>query len=111
MKKNPIVLIALGLVLLVAGVFLQVTGGPPKAGAAQAQQCRDKMKDNGADMIARCDEAAFAAQMTATDADSAARAISAANTSEIGGNALAMLLLGLGVALLLGGIVVSRQRR
>jgi len=111
MTKTPIVLIALGLVLLVAGAVMQVTGGPPKADTAQAQQCREKMKDNGADMIARCDEAAFAAQMTATDADSAARAISAANTSEIGGNALAMGLIGLGLALLVGGIVVSRQRR
>lgn len=111
MRKNPIILIALGLVLLVTGAFLQVTGGPPKAETAQAQQCREKMKDNGADMIARCDEAAFAAQMTATDADSAARAISAANTIEIGGNALAMGLIGLGAALLVGGIVVSRQRR
>ena len=111
MKKNPILVIVLGLVLLVAGVVLQATGGPPKADAAQAQQCRDKMKDSGADMVARCDQAAFAAQMTATDADSAARAISAANSAEIGGNALAMGLIGLGLAVLVGGIVLSRQRR
>lgn len=104
-------IVVLGLVLLAAGAFLQVTSGPPKANAAQAQQCRDRMKDSGADMVARCDEAAFASQMTATDADSAARAISAANASEIGGNALAMLLIGIGLALLVGGIVLSRKRR
>jgi hypothetical protein len=110
MKRNSLLIIILGLVLLAAGAFLQVTGGPPEADPAQAQECRDRMKDNGADMIARCDEAAFAAQMTATDVDSAARAISAANSSEIGGNALAMGLIGLGLALLVGGVVLSRQR-
>ncbi|WP_256326352.1 hypothetical protein [Sphingomonas sp. NFR15] len=105
------ILIALGLALLAAGAVLRLSGGPPEASAAQAQLCRDKMKDTGADMIARCDQAAFAAQTTATDAGSAARAISAANTSEIAGNALAMGLIGLGVALLVGGVVLSRQRR
>lgn len=109
MKKNTIVILALGLLLLATGAFLELTGGPPKADAAQAQQCRAKMKDNGADMVARCDEAAFASSVTATDAASAARAISAANNSEIGGNALAMFLIGIGLALVLGGVLLRRK--
>lgn len=61
-------------------------------------------------MIAQCDETAFATAMTATDADAAARSISAANNSEIGGNAAAMFLIGLGLVLVIGGIVLQRKR-
>ncbi|MES2058372.1 MAG: hypothetical protein V4564_20715 [Pseudomonadota bacterium] len=107
--KNPVLLIVLGLVLLAAGAVLSLTGGPPKADAAIAAQCRERMRDQP-DMAAKCDEAAFATAMTATDADSAARAISAANNSEIGGNTLAMFLLGLGVVLTGAGVFARWKR-
>lgn len=110
MKKNPIILLVFGLVLLAAGGLMTLTGGPPKADAAQAAQCRERMKDQGADMLIKCDEKAFAATMTATDANSAAQAISAANNSEVGSNSLAMFLLGLGGVLTVAGILMLRKR-
>ncbi|HWW11389.1 MAG TPA: hypothetical protein VN018_02650 [Brevundimonas sp.] len=64
-----------------------------------------------ADLIAQCRQVAFATATTATtatDAESAARSISAANNSEIGGNALSMFLIGLGLALVVGGVVIRR---
>ena len=109
MKRHPIAVLALGLLLLAAGAFLQVTGGPPRADAALAQQCRDKMTGDGTDMLVRCDDVAFASSVTATDAASAARAISAANNHEIGGNMLAMFLIGIGLALVLGGVLLRRK--
>jgi hypothetical protein len=48
--------------------------------------------------------------MTATDANAAARAISASNNSEIGGNALGMFLLGLGLVLTVVGALGWRKR-
>jgi hypothetical protein len=108
--KNPVLLIVLGLVLLAAGAALNLTGGPPKADAAIAAQCKERMRGQP-DMVAKCDEAAFAAAMTATDADSAARAISAANNSEVGGNTLAMFLLGLGAVVTAAGIFTRWKSR
>ena len=112
MKNKPSMVFLLGLVLLAIGGIMSLAGGPPRANAAAVAQCRERMADQGADMLAKCDEAAFATAMTATDGDSAARAISAANTSEIGGNALAMFLMGIGAALTIGGLVLlGRSRR
>jgi hypothetical protein len=112
MKKTPIIVIVLGLLLLGAGAVMQFTGGPPKADVGLAQHCREKLTGQGAgpSMIAQCDETAFATAMTATDADAAARSISAANNSEISGNAAAMFLIGLGLVLVIGGIVLQRKR-
>lgn len=61
-----------------------------------------------ADLIAQCGQLAFATATTATDASSAARSISAANNSEIGGNAFSVFLVGLGLALVVGGFVIRR---
>ena len=104
------IVLALGLVLLVAGGLMSLTGGPPKADAAMASQCRERMKEQGPDLLAKCDEKAFATAMTATDANSAAQAISAANNSEVGSNGLAMFLLGLGGVLAVAGIYMLRKR-
>ena len=111
MKKNPIVLIVLGLLLLAIGGFMQFAGGAPRADAALVQRCQSEMKSRGAgaDMVAQCSETAFATAVTATDADTAARSIAAANTSEIGSNALAMFLIGLGLVLTLGGVALKRK--
>lgn len=110
MKKKSLIMIAIGLVLLLVGGVMQFTGGPTKADAALVAHCRQNVTERGgdADLIAQCDEQAFASAMTATDAESAARAISGANTSEVGGNTLSMFLLGLGLALVVGGVVVRR---
>ncbi|WP_010188028.1 hypothetical protein [Sphingomonas sp. PAMC 26605] len=110
MKTNPIILLVFGFVLLAAGGLMSLTGGPPKADAAQASQCRERMKDQGADMLKKCDEQAFATTMTATDANSAAQAISAANKTEVGSNSLAMFVLGLGAVLTVAGIFMRRKR-
>lgn len=111
MKKNPFALIILGLLLLAGGIFMQFTGGAPKADSALAQRCRDEMKGRGADasMADRCSETAFATAMTATDAAAAARGISAANNSEVGNNALAMFLIGLGLVLTIAGVVLRNK--
>ena len=110
MKKNPIVLIALGVLLIAVGGWMQFTGGPPKADPGLRQACEASMAERGADadLIAQCKEVAFATATTATDAASAARSISAANSGEIGGNALSMFLIGLGLALVVGGVVIRR---
>lgn len=112
MKKNPVALIIIGLLLLAGGMFMQFNGGAPKADSALAQWCRDEMKGRGADasMADRCSETAFATAMTATDAQSAARGISAANNREVGGNALAMFLIGLGLVLTIGGVVLRGRK-
>ena len=70
------------------------------------------MKTRGADasMAKQCRETAFATAVTATDAQSAARAISAANTSEIRSNGLAMALIGIGLALTIGGVVLRQKQ-
>ncbi|WP_010188121.1 hypothetical protein [Sphingomonas sp. PAMC 26605] len=110
MKKNPVILLVLGLALLAAGGLMSLTGGPPKADAALTSQCRERIKDQGSDMLAKCDEKAFAVTMTATDANSAAQAISAANNSELGSNSLSMFLIGLGGVLTVAGIFMLRKR-
>ncbi len=115
LKKNPMLLVIIGLVLLAAGAILSLTGGPPQADAAMVAQCQDEVRDRGGDqapeMLEKCRDTAFAAAMTATDADSAARAISAANNREVGGNTLAMFLIGLGLVLTIGGAVAVRKSR
>ncbi|AYJ85018.1 hypothetical protein D3Y57_02935 (plasmid) [Sphingomonas paeninsulae] len=111
MKKNALVLSVVGIVMTISAVVMLLTGGPPKADPAVTAQCQQRMSDQGAEMMKRCDEAAFATAMTATDANTAARAISAANNAEIGGNALAMFLLGLGIVLTIGGVIASRRNR
>lgn len=113
MKKNPALLIFLGLLLLGVGAVMQFTGGPPKADAALVQRCQEEMKTREADAskVERCTETTFATAMTAAGADAAARSISAANNSEIGGNALAMFLIGIGLVLTIGGVVFRQKQR
>lgn len=113
MQKNPLLLVILGLILLGVGSVVQFTGGPPRADAALVLRCQEEMKARGADasMAKQCSETAFATAMTATDAQSAARAISAANTSEIGSNGLSMFLIGIGLALTIGGVVLQRKQK
>ena len=110
MKKNPIILLVLGLVLLAASGLRSLTGGPSRADAARALQCRERMKDQGSDMLAKCDERAFATAMTAADASSAAQAISAANNSEVSSDSLSMFLLGLGGVLTVAGLLMMPKR-
>lgn len=113
MQKNPLLLVILGLVILGVGAVMRVTGGPPRADAALVLRCQEEMKTRGADasMAKQCSETAFATAMTATDAQSAARAISAADTSEIGSSGLSMLLIGIGLALTIGSVVLSQKQK
>lgn len=112
MKKYPAILALFGAAILVIGLILRLSGGPPRADAASIARCEERMRDQGADMMARCQESAFATAMTATDANAAALAISNANRSEIGGTMLSMALIGFGLALtVFGTIAVLRQRR
>jgi hypothetical protein len=110
MKRYTFILLILGVVLFAAGGLMNLTGGPPKADPVHAAQCRERMKDQGSEMLAKCDEQAFATAMTATDANAAAQAISAANNSEIASNSLSMFLLGLGGVLTVAGIFMLRKR-
>jgi hypothetical protein len=112
MKKNPTVLICIGALLLLLGVILHFSSGPPKADTALAQQCRENLtaRKSEPDLIKQCDETAFATAMTATDAQAAAQAISAANNSEIGGSTGSMFLIGVGVVVLAGGIFLRRKQ-
>lgn len=112
MKRNPAVMIAIGAVVLLIGLVLNFTGSAPKADSTMAQQCRDRLTSQKAEPseIAQCSQAAFATAMTATDAQAAAQAISAANNSEIGGSMLAKFLLGAGLVLLIAGIAAKRKR-
>jgi hypothetical protein len=110
MKQNPRLLLVIGVVPLALGVFISFAGGSPKTDPAKAVQCRERLKDQGAEMLARCDEAGFATAITATDANHAAASISASNNQEIGGNALGMFLLGLGLVMALAGLRASRKQ-
>lgn len=110
MKKSPLVPLILGLTLLAVGGFLTLNGGSPKADPAIVARCQERVRDQGADMVVKCQEQAFATGMTATDATEAARAISAANNREVGGNMLGALLLGLGLVLAILGGVIWRQK-
>lgn len=111
MKNTARMLMLTGAIALLIGAILGFTGGPPEADAALAAQCRTKMTAQNADtaLLAQCKEVAFATAMTATDANAAAKAISAANNSEIGGNSFAMFLMGLGVVLLVVGFLQKRK--
>ena len=106
MKKNPLLLVAIGLVCLVIGGAMKLSGGAPSADESLVAQCRQTVTERGgdADLIAQCDGQAFATAMTATDANAAAQTISAANQGEIGDGMISMFLLGIGVALLAGGL-------
>jgi hypothetical protein len=112
MKKNPLLLLALGVLLLVAGGAMYVTGGPPKADPALVVKCQETMKARGSDesMIAQCSDTAFATMMTATDANAAAQAISGANNIEVRDHSLAMFLIGMGLVFVLAGVVVRQKQ-
>lgn len=112
MKKNPVAMIAAGALVLLVGLIMMFTGGAPKADAAMVQQCQTKLRAQNmeASFIKQCDEKAFATAMTATDANAAAQAISAANNQEIGGNSMALFFIGLGVVLVAAGGFTMRKR-
>ncbi|ATY31166.1 hypothetical protein [Sphingomonas psychrotolerans] len=110
MKMNPRVALVIGIVLLAVGAFITFGNAPPKADPVSAAACRERFKDQGQEMLDRCDEAAFATAMTAADANQAAASISASNNQEVGGNALGMFLLGIGLVLTLaGGVAWMKQ--
>lgn len=113
MKNSARMLMLIGAIALLIGAILGFAGGPREADAALAAQCRTKMAARSADaaLIDQCKEVAFATAMTATDANAAAQAISAANRGEIGGNAFAMFLMGFGVVLLAVGFLQGRRRQ
>lgn len=113
MKKNPLLLIAIGLVCIVIGGFMKITSGPPAANPALVAQCQQTITERGGDaqMMAQCKETAFASAMPATDAESAAKAISAANQSEIGGGMVSVFLIGIGIALLIGGLFLRFRKQ
>lgn len=114
MKMNPRISLVVGVVLLAAGAFMSFGTAAPRADPATIAACRERFKDQGQEMLDRCQEASFATAMTATDANQAAASISASNNQEIGGNAAGMFLLGIGLVLTLAGAFMwwkqSQQR-
>lgn len=113
MKNTARMLMFVGTIALLIGAILGFAAGPREADAALAAQCQTKMAARNADaaLMDQCKEVAFATAMTATEANAAAQAISAANRSEIGANALAMFLMGFGVVLLAIGFLQGRRRQ
>ena len=110
MKNSPLLLLLVGALLLAIGGYISLGKGTAKADPAIVAQCQDRLRDQGAEMAGRCQEQAFATAMTATDANEAARTISAANNNEIGGNELGMFLIGIGLVLAIYGAISWRQR-
>lgn len=113
MKNKAQLLMLAGLVALVIGGVLNFTGRPPAADAALMVQCQTAMAARNAEasLLAQCKDVAFATAVTATDATSAAQAISAANSQEVGGNLLSMFLMGLGAVLLVAGFFQGRTQK
>lgn len=115
MNKNPRVLLFVGIALLLVGAIMNFGfGGGTGADAAQEQACRAEMEKRGPEgkaMADQCSDANFAIATTATDASSAAAAISANNQAEIGGSSLGLFLLGMGLVLTLAGIILPIIRK
>ena len=111
MKRYPIGIAVLGIVLLIAGLVLRWEGGPPPADPAIIAACEARLQGQSAEMIARCRQSAFATAMTATDPNAAAAAISGANNAEVGGSMVSFFLIGLGVVLMAAGALMVRQQR
>lgn len=114
MKSKPLVAAVIGFVLLLVGGFIQFSGTAPSPDADLTQACRAEVQNRGgdSDMAKQCSDKTFAVAMTATNANDAARAISAANQQEIGGNAVSIFLLGLGLVLFGTGLFgVMKQHK
>jgi hypothetical protein len=114
MKKNPVAMIAIGALIIIVGLTMMFTSGAPKADTALVLQCQTKLRAQGMDasFVKQCDETAFATAVTATDANAAAQAISAANSREIGGNSIALFIMGFGAVILaVGGYGFVRRSR
>lgn len=110
MKQNPRLLLLIGIVLLGLEALISLASGSPKSDPGQTMLCQERMKGQRNEMMGRFDEATFAAAMTATDANRAAASISASNNQEIGGNALAMFLFGIGLVATLAGVLGWRKQ-
>ena len=115
MKKNPKVILLIGLMFLMIGGALNfMVRGAAAATAEQEAACREQLASQGGDSAAmahRCNEAVVAigigSQRLGLSAPEAAQAIAAANQGEVGGNMLGKFLLGFGLALtVIGGIAV-----
>lgn len=113
MKSKPVIAVVVGLVLLVIGGFMQFRGTTPAANPELTAACRAEMQNRGGDaqLIKQCDDQAFASAITATDAQSAAQSISAANRQEVGGNMISMFMIGLGLALFVLGLIRTATQR
>lgn len=113
MKSNPIIAVVIGLVLLLIGGFMQFSGTAPTADPELTVACRAEISQRGGDeaFADQCSDKSFAVAMTATDAQSAAKAISASNSQDVGANAISMFMLGLGLVLFFGGIAMVMKKR
>lgn len=121
MRKNPKLLLIVGVLLLLAGFALDFgSGGEAQATAQQEQLCRTEMARRGpgaAELAEKCSEANFAIAIAASSvgssvsADEAAAAISGNNQTEVGGSTLSKFLMGLGIGLLIAGIIALVMRR
>lgn len=121
MEKKTVVMVIVGIICLLSGVFLQFSGFGGGVSAEDKQACETAVQaknwgEQKAEFLARCDsDVGFVAMMKAQQAGSgaqeAAQSIAAANQSEIGGGMLSMFLMGLGAVLTFGGLFVGKMAK
>ena len=119
MKKNPKVILLIGLMFLMIGGALHfAVRGAAAATAEQEAACRAQLSEDGGEaaaMAGRCNEAAFAIAMTAQRSGMSAReagaAIAAANQSETSSSMFNKFMIGFGLALtVIGGIAMMTRK-
>lgn len=119
-SSRPVIFIALGVLALAGGLYLQFAGS--SVSSADQQRCeniiQEKYKDSAeakTTLMPKCSESGMVAMMDAeangSDAKAAAQSIASANQSDIGSNALSFGLIGVGIGLLIGGISTQLRSR
>lgn len=118
-RSNSVLLLA-GAVALAAGLYLNFMTGA--VSSADQLRCETNVKtvyNNSQEalttLLPKCSEPGMVAMMDAqannSSAAAAAQAISSANSSDIGSNALSFGLIGIGIGLLIGGLARALRSR
>ncbi|MBP6563624.1 MAG: hypothetical protein KA214_09155 [Neisseriaceae bacterium] len=114
-RLTPKTLVIISLCLLALGWFLRGNSDAVSHGDQQICEAVVTEQMHGApELLAKCHEPGMAAMMKAKrqnlSAQETAQAIGSANRSDVGGTLLGHFLLGLGLALLAGGLYKWRKQ-